>query len=74
MYLGERQESFGLGCLAFLKYSRLLFNITNIDFVGEATCDCTEMFTNIYHIAFPSTKRLQCHVHIEHKFWKGKGN
>ena len=32
------------------------------------------MFTNIYHITFPSTKKLQCHVHIERKFWKGEGN
>ena len=74
MCLGERQESFGLGCLAFLKYCRLLFNITDIDFVGGAASDCTEVFTNIYHIAFPSTKKVQCHVHIERKFWKGKGN
>ena len=59
MCLGERQESFGLGCLAFLKYCRLLFNITDIDFVGGAASDCTEVFTNIYHIAFPSTKKVQ---------------
>ena len=74
MYLGERQVSFGFGCLAFLKYSRLLFNITNIDFVSGATSDCTEVFTNTYHIAFPHTKKLQYHVYIEHKFWKGKEN
>ena len=57
-----------------LKYCHLLFNITDIDFVGGAASDCTEVFTNISHIAFPSTKKLQCHVHIEQKFWKDKGN
>ena len=57
--LGERQENLRLGCLAFLKYCCLLFNITDIDYVGGAASDCTEVFSNIYYIAFPSTEKLQ---------------
>jgi len=70
----ERQECFAIGVLAFLKYCRLLFNITNIDFKGGAVSDHTAVFTNIYKIAFPNTKMVQCHIHLERKLWKGKGN
>ena len=72
--VGERQECFAFGCLAFLKYSRLLFNIKNIDFKGGAVSDHTSVFTNIYKLAFPNTKMVQCHIHLERKLWKGKGN
>ena len=72
--VGERQECFALGCLAFLKYCRLLFNITNMDFKGGAVSDHSSVFTNIYKIAFPNTKMVQCHIHLERKLWKGKGN
>ena len=72
--VGERQECFALGCLAFLKYCRLLFNIKNIDFKGGAVSDHTSVFTNIYKLAFPNTKMVQCHIHLERKLWKGKGN
>ena len=71
--VGERQEYFVLGCLAFLKYCRLLFNITNMDFKGGAVLDHTSVFTNIYRLAFTNTKMVQCHTHLERKLWKGKG-
>ena len=58
MCLGERQEAFRLGCLAFLKYCRLLFNITNMEFKGGVVSDCTEVFTNIYDIAFSASKKV----------------
>ena len=59
---------------SFLKYSRLLFNIKNMDFKGGAVSDHTSVLTNIYKLAFPNTKMVQCHIHLERKLWKGKGN
>ncbi len=71
---GERQELFGLGVLCLLKYSRLLFGIVKIQFKGGAICDHTDVFVNIFSIAFPSTPKLQCWVHILRKLLSGKGN
>ena len=61
--VGERQECFALGCLAFLKYSRLLFNITNMDFKRGAVSDHTSVFTNIYKLSFPNIEIVQCRIH-----------
>ena len=72
--VGKRQECFALDSLAFLKYCRLLFNIPNMDFKGGAVLDHTSVFTNIYKLAFPNTKMVQCHIHLERKLWKGKRN
>ena len=36
--------------------------------------DCTEVFANIYDIAFPTSKKTQCATHIQRKLWKGVGN
>ena len=72
---GERQECFGLGVLAFLKYTRYVFGIVNIDFRAGAVSDCSEVFTNIYDIAFPNTQKTQCYTHITRKVNnRGKGN
>jgi hypothetical protein len=71
---GERQETFGLCILAVLKYARRLFGIIDIKIKGGGVNDCTEVFTNIYDIAFPTTKKEQCSTHILRKFRSGKGN
>jgi hypothetical protein len=71
---GERQETFGLCVLAVLKYARRLFGITDINIKAGAVSDCTEVFTNVYGIAFPNSKKEQCSTHILRKFRTGKGN
>ena len=71
---GERQEIFGLGVLALLKYARQLFNIKIFDFLGGVVNDATEVFSNIFCIAFPCTKLLTCATHIRRKVSAGKGN
>ena len=63
-----------MGVLAFLKNTQLLFNIINIQSKAGVVSDCTEVFTNIYDIAFPTSKKTQCAVHIQRKLWKGVGN
>ena len=71
---GEREEMFGLGILALLKYARLIFGYTNINFKAGAVCDHTHVFTNIFEIAFPLTPLMQCYTHILRKLSVGQGN
>jgi hypothetical protein len=71
---GERQECFGIGVVSFLKYVRLLFGITNIRFLGGCVCDRSNVFVNIFQIAFPESSLGQCYQHILRKFLPGKGN
>ena len=71
---GEREEMFGLGILALLKYARLIFGYTNINFKAGAVCDHTNVFTNIFEIAFPLTPMMQCYTHIQRKLSVGQGN
>jgi hypothetical protein len=65
---GERQETFAITMLAFLKYCRLLFGITNIAFHGGLVSDHSSVFTTPFGIAFPSSPRVQCYTHIIWKF------
>ena len=71
---GEREEMFGLGILALLKYARLIFGYTNINFKAGVVCDHTLFFTNIFEIAFPLTQFMQCYTHILRKLSVGQGN
>ena len=71
---GEREEMFGLGILALLKYARLIFGYTNINFKAGAVCDHTHVFTNIFELAFPLTPLMQCYTHIKRKLAVGQGN
>lgn len=71
---GEWQECFAIGVVAFLKYVRLLFGITNIRFAGGCVCDRSHVFVNIFVIAYPDSDLGQCYQHVLRKFLPGKGN
>ena len=44
--VGEREEVFDVGLLAFLRYCRLLFGITSIQFEGGLSSDHSTVFTS----------------------------
>jgi len=58
---GEREEIFCVLLVALQKYSRLLFNIVDINFVGGVTSDHSYAFVNGCRIAFPNTNTHQCY-------------
>ena len=74
---GEREEVFNVGLLAFLRYCRLLFGITSIQFEGGLSSDHSTVFTSGFYLAFTTSLRLQCFTHILRKFslnTKGNGD
>jgi hypothetical protein len=73
---GEREQTFEIGVLAFLKYSRLLFGIVNIHFnKGGIVSDRTGVYVNSFSLAFPESLAMQCYPHLKTKFIVGeKGN
>ena len=72
---GEREEVFALTMLAFLKYVRLLFGISNISFLGGLVSDHSSVFTTPFRLAFSDSLPVQCFAHIIRKFTSDrKGN
>jgi len=68
---GEREEFFIIGLLALLKYSRLVFGIVNVEFMGGIVSDHAAAFVNAFLIAFPKSKPNQCVPHLQRKFMTG---
>ena len=71
---GERKVTFAIGMVSFLKYTRLIFGITNIKFLGPCISDHSSVFVSVYEIAFPSSTLANCWIHILRRFCTGKGN
>ena len=65
---GEREEFFIIGLIALLKYSRLVFGIIKIEFLGGIVSDHAAAFVNAICIAFPKSNPNQCVPHLKRKF------
>jgi hypothetical protein len=59
--VGEREEVFEVLLVAFQKYSRKLFGIIDITFLGGESSDHSHSFINGLLIAFPTSQPMQCY-------------